>query len=486
MKSFLRLAACLGILTCLSGILSAAPTTTRLNVLGITADDLNGDSMGWTGSKLGATPNIDAFAGDGCHQFRNCHVSAPICQPSREAMMTGRVPHRNGGLGFNPIRLDVPTMTEVMSSNGFFTAAINKTVHMMPRSKFNWDLILDGSGKNPKAMRAHLEQAMKAAAAAGKPFFINANATAPHRPFAGSGRADGEEEGARGKKASANQAAAAPVKMFGESEVVVPSFLEDIPGVRKEVAQYFSSVRRLDQTFGELIAALKAAGHWDDTLIVFLGDHGMSFPYSKATLYRNGTWTPVLLRVPGAAKAVLNADMVSSVDIMPTLMDLVGVKAPDDLDGRSWRPLLRGETQPDRDHVFTHVNTVSSGKSFPGRCVRTEKRAYIWNAWPDGKTQYRVEAMSGLSWNAMAKAAETDPTLKPRVQHFLYRCAEEFYDEERDPDERHNLIDDPKYQTEIQRMKELLLAHMEQTGDPLLAQFRGGGKTPAETKSAHK
>jgi N-sulfoglucosamine sulfohydrolase len=441
-----------------------------LNLLLITADDLNGDSMSWMGSKVGATPNMDAFAAT-CHQFRNCHVSAPICQPSRSAFMTGRVPHRNGAPGFNPINLDVPTMTEVTSSNGFFTAAINKTGHMMPRQKFQWDLILEGSGKNPQALRAHLEQCLKAAAAAGKPFFINANSTDPHRPFAGARSGVGDAEAPRNKKVAKAQAAAAPVKMFAESEVVVPSFLEDIPDVRKEVAQYFSSVRRLDESFRELMVALKAAGHLDDTVIVFLGDHGMSFPYSKATLYRNGTWTPLLLRWPGMGKPVVNTDMVSSVYIMPTALELLGVKAPEGLDGRSWLPLLRGEKQPDRDHVFTHVNTVSGGKSFPGRCVRTLTRAYIWNAWPDGKTQYRVEAMSGLSWAAMANAAESDLKIKPRVQHFLCRMAEEFYDEEKDADERHNLIADPKHQAEIQRMKKLLLAHMEKTGDPLLEQF---------------
>src|ERR1051325_4108853 len=126
-----------------------AATSAKWNLLIITADDLNGDSMGWVGSKVGATPNIDAFAST-CDQFLQCHVSAPICQPSRSAFMTGRVPHRNGALGFNPISLDVPTLPEVLKSNGYFTAAINKLIHMAPREKFPWDVALDGSGKNPK------------------------------------------------------------------------------------------------------------------------------------------------------------------------------------------------------------------------------------------------------------------------------------------------------------------------------------------------
>ncbi len=203
----------------------------------------------------------------------------------------------------------------------------------------------------------------------------------------------------------------------------MPAFLEDVPDVRKEVAQYFSSVRRFDATFGELVAALDASGQADRTAVIFLSDHGMSFPLSKATVYRNGTWAPLLLRWPGMGKPVVDRDdMVSSVDVMPTALEVLGVPRPDGLDGRSLLPLIRGEAQEGRDHVVTHVNTVNSGRSFPGRCVRTKSRAYIWNAWPDGKTEFKVEAMSGLSYKAMAAAGESDPRIRDRVRQYILRA----------------------------------------------------------------
>jgi N-sulfoglucosamine sulfohydrolase len=252
----------------------------------------------------------------------------------------------------------------------------------------------------------------------------------------------------------------------------VPTFLEDIPDVRKEVAQYWTSVRRLDQSFGGIMAALKAAGQEQNTVIVFMSDHGMSFPYSKATLYRNGTWSPLVLRFPGSKPFVNKSDFISSVDIMPSVLELLGVPAPAGMDGRSFVSILKGGTQSGRDHVFTHVNTVSSGKAFPGRCVRTATHAYIWNEWPDGTIRYRVEAMGGLSWNAMAKAGETDARIKQRTDFFLLRTAEEFYDEKKDPDERVNLISDAKAKPEMARLKKLLLEQMERTNDPLLEKFR--------------
>lgn len=439
------------------------------NLVIITADDLNGDSMGWMGSKVGATPNIDAFAAT-CQQFRNCHAVVPICQPSRAALMTGRLPHRNGALGFGPVRSDVLTMTELMSGHGFLTAAINKIAHMMPREKFHWDVALEGSGKNPKALRGHFEQCMKAAAEKRRPFFINANSTDPHGPFPNK------------DAPSQSGLAAAPVETFSETEITAPSFLEDLPAVRAEIAQYFSAVRRLDQTFGELVAALKAGAHLDDTVIVFVSDHGMSMPYAKATLYRNATWAPVLLRWPGMERPIINTDMAANVDIMPTVLDLLGLKKPDGLDGNSWLPLLRGDKQPERDRVFTQIDAVHSGRKFPGRCVRTRTRSYIWNSWADGKTRFRIGAMSTrLSWKAMMEAAEHNPRLKSRVEHLIYRCAEEFYDLEKDPDERDNLINDPNYQSEITEMKELLLAHMEKTEDPLVRRFRRGQKAPRQS-----
>lgn len=409
-----------------------------MNLLIITADDLNADSAGWMGSRAGATPNIDKFAA-GAARFPNCHTVIPICQPSRSALMTGRYPHRNGASGFGPVRADVPTLTEILRANGFFTAAINKIKHMAPPEKFPWDLALDGSGKSPNEIRAHFEQCLAAAKKSGKPFFINANSTDPHGPF-------GDEI------------------PFDEAKIDIPPFLEDLPEVRREIAQYFSNVRRLDQSVGEIIAAFDAFGLTNDIIVIFLSDHGMPMPFSKAVLYRYATWTPVLLR---GAKIDNRDSLVSNIDIMPTILDLLGLTKPDGLDGESWLE------KSSRDHIFTQVDTVNSGREYHARCVRSKSHAYIWNAWADGKTEFRIGAMSNrVSWQAIVQAAERDPKIKARVEHFVHRCPEEFYDEARDPNERLNLIDDPAYKIDIDHFKELLVDHMAKTGDPLLEKFR--------------
>jgi len=438
------------------------------NLLFVTADDMNADSSGWMGGKLPTTPNLDAFAAT-AHQFRQNHVTVPICQPGRSAFMTGRVPHRNGALGFQPITPGTPTLTSALKAAGWFTAVIEKHVHMKPDAEFNWDLKLGGSGKNPKLFGEQVAECIKAAAAAGKPFFLNANITDPHRPFANSEQ--GTAQKANPKKA-AKRDADGQVKAFKPEEVSVPTFLEDIPEVRREVAQYYTSVRRFDASFGELMKALRAAGREADTVIVFLSDHGMSFPFSKATVYRNGTWSPVLLRWPGMGAPQRREELTSSVDIVPTLLEVLKQPALAGVDGRSWLPLLRGETQPGRDIVITHVNTVSSGKAFPQRCVRTKDFTYQFHAWPNGTPHFRVEAMNGITFAALAKAAESDPKIKARVNQLLVGEREQFFDLRADPDERVNLVADSKHAAEIARLKQLLLAHMEKTGDPQLENFR--------------
>jgi N-sulfoglucosamine sulfohydrolase len=440
----------------------------KWNVIIITADDMNADSPGYMGNKLGATPNLDAFAAT-AHRFVNNHVVAPICQPSRSAFMTGLYPHRSGALGFNPVKAGTPTLVALLRQAGYFTAAINKYPHMMPAAEFPWDLKLNGSGKNPKQFAQHVAQCIKAAADSKKPLFLNANITDPHRPFAYS-----EQGKAKNPKKAAQGEAEGAVKAYKPSEITVPSFLEDIPDVRREVAEYYTSVKRFDMSFGETMAVLREAGLLENTFIIFLSDHGMSFPFSKATVYRNGTWSPVLMRWPGMGEPQKREEFVSSVDIVPTVLEVLQQPPLKNGDGRSWLPLLRGERQPDRDFVITHVNTVSSGKSFPQRCVRTKDFSYQFHAWPNGKPHFKVEAMAGLTYKALAKAAESDAKIQGRVQQLLTGTREQFFDLRTDPDERINLIGDPKYKNEIDRLRQLLLAHMEKTSDPQLQNFRKG------------
>lgn len=443
------------VVLCAAAVSVFAESTKPLNLLIVTADDMNADSVGWMGNTLGATPHLDAFAKT-AYRFVNCHVTVPICQPGRSALMTGLVPHNNGALGFNPIRRDVPTLVETLRDQGYYTATIAKAKHMTPPEKFPWHAIGEQElGKRPTQFANKFREMMQAAAQNNKPFFINANICDPHRPFIrGGGNKPGDEplEGAR---------------VYLPHEVTVPSFLEDLPPVRAEVAQYYSNVSRFDVAFGLVMKELAAAGRAADTVVVFLSDHGMSFPFAKATVYYNGTCSPTLIRVPGMQRPQTKTEFVSSIDIMPTVLELLNVQPKARMDGRSWVPLLKGEQQLDRDFVITHVNTISGGKSFAQRCIRTKDRALMFHDWVGGPDKFRVEAMSGLSFAAMN--ASTDPKIQSRVKQLVEGEPLMLFDTAADPGERKNLIDDHNYSGDVDKLSKQLLAHMRQTNDPQLA-----------------
>jgi len=445
--------------------LSLAVAAEKPNILLITADDMNADSPGWMGNPLQPTPNLDRFAAVS-HRFIHNHVSAPICQPSRAAIMTGRVPHRSGGLGFNPINEGVPTLVTTLKADGYFTAAINKLAHMKPESAFPWEASFDGSGKNPGRLAEQLTEALKTAKDSGRPFFINCNITDPHRPFVGAAPK------AAGKKKAEKENTGAVAKPFTPDEVQVPRFLENLPGIREEYAQYSNSVQRLDVSFGKVLAALGESGLAGNTIILFLSDHGISMPFSKATVYINGTRSPVLLKVPGNEGDVTHEELVSSTDILPTLLGLTGTAVPEGVDGRSWKPLLDGEKQKDRDRVFTHVNGVSSGRQYPQRAVNTRNRSLIFLPWAGKGEDFRVEAMQGLTYPALAEAAKTNPEIRTRVDQFLHGVPLALYDLEKDPDQRKNVIGDPAYAEDRKELEQSLLSHMEKTGDPQLEAYR--------------
>jgi N-sulfoglucosamine sulfohydrolase len=168
-------------------------------------------------------------------------------------------------------------------------------------------------------------------------------------------------------------------------------------------------------------------------------------------------------------KPQARTEFVSSVDVMPSVLELLEVKSPTGMDGRSWVPLLNGQTQPDRDFVVTHVNTVSSGKSFAQRCIRTKDRSLMFHAWVGGPDKFRVEAMSGLSFAAMN--ASTDEKIQARVKQLVEGEPLMLFDTAADPTERKNLIRDLKSAKDVAELSAKLLAHMKTTDDPQLKPF---------------
>jgi len=467
----------------LAGTTSPSPGGSRpFNILFLTADDMNGSMPGWMGNSLKPTPNMDAFAAT-AHRFTHNHDAAPICQPSREAMMTGLWPNRSGGLGFNPIHEGVPTLATELKNHGYFIAALNKLEHMQPHSCFPWDYATNDSGRNPPMIEAEVAEAIERAQ--GKPFFLNCNMRDPHRPWPGLHK-QGKPKGGGQDWAVAGSPINDVTTPITANEVTVPSFLEDLPPVRQELATYYNAVQRLDLSFGKAMAALQASGEMDRTIVLFVSDHGMPFPFSKATCYTNGSWCPAILRWPGMGHPQTFPEMTQCIDLMPTLLDLLGMEKPA-MDGHSWVPLFRGEKQDHRDYIINNVNGVADGDQFPMRAVQTKTSALIVTPWSSGKNRFHgIDSTDGLTFPAMQEAAKTDPRIKKRVDQYAIGYPMAFYDLVADPDQRDNLIDIPAHRAEIKRLQDILLDYMVRTNDPQLDNYKtilAGGTCDFDTRA---
>ena len=449
--------------------LAAEPGKPTLNILLMTADDMNCDSVGVYGCNVpGTTPNLDKLAA-GSLRFDHAHVTIAVCQPCRGVLMTGRYPHRSGIEGFQHINSDIPTFMGLMRKAGYATGILGKVGHSTPKTSFKWDMQYDmpqlGMGRNPQIYHKHTKAFIAKAKTDGQPFFLMANSHDPHRPFHGS-----DQEGAkfRGKDV------ARPSRVFEPSEIKIPGFLPDLPEVRREIAEYYSSVRRCDDTFGAVLKALDESGQADRTLVMFLSDHGMALPFAKTNCYLHSTHTPWMVRWPGKTKAgsVDDKHFISGIDFMPTAFEAAGITLPEGLDGKSFVPLLTGQAQSGRQHVFTQFHQTAGRKRFPMRCVQNKRFGYIFNAWADGKRVFKNESQSGRTFKAMREAAPGNPKIAARVKLFQYRVVEEFYDFEKDPDARHNVIGNPEYKKQIDALRGELAGWMRRTGDSALEAFK--------------
>jgi N-sulfoglucosamine sulfohydrolase len=417
-----------------SMLLSAKP-----HLVLITVDDMNWDSVGAFGCQVkGITPHIDRLAEQGIC-FDRGYVTVSICQPSRAVWMTGRYPQRSGALGFDPIRDDVPSLPEALQAGGYHTALLGKAKHVVPTRHKAFDLIRDeevlGFGRDAGLYAAGVKAALEGAKAAGKPLFLMANAHDPHRPFAGS-----DQERWRPRPDVR--------RTFRPDEVEVPKFLPDLPDVRREIAEYLTSVHRADEVVGAILAEIDRAGVAEDTLVMFMSDNGMPLPFAKTNCYEHSTRTPWVVRWPGKVKAGSRdgRHFVSGIDVAPTLLDAAGLPPLNGADGRSITPLLIGGVEEGRGRVFTMIERIWGGVEYPMRAVRDERFLYIWNGWADGVREFRNESQSGRTMKAMREAAPDRPEIASRVEFLLKRRTEELYDLENDPDALRNLIAEPNDQ----------------------------------------
>jgi N-sulfoglucosamine sulfohydrolase len=283
--------------------------------------------------------------------------------------------------------------------------------------------------------------------------------------------------------------------VYDPQALPVPAFLPDTPEARAELAQYYQSVTRTDKALGALVGALKEAGQYDNTLIVFTADHGMAFPGAKTTVYEAGLHVPFVVRMPGAAGGIANDAMISHADITPTLLDAAGgydsasrgpvkplpVPKPgvggnpgpkfDRYHGRSWLGLLGKEHGEGWDELVASHTFHEIQMYYPMRAVRDRRHKLIWNIAAPLPYPFATDLWAASTWQAQFRKGLDAPYGKRSVGSYIQRPPFELFDLTNDPAESNNLAADPAFKDRLESMKQRLKAVQKETGDPWIMKW---------------
>jgi N-sulfoglucosamine sulfohydrolase len=259
----------------------------------------------------------------------------------------------------------------------------------------------------------------------------------------------------------------------------------DVPELRAEVAAYYNCVSRADTGIGLLLQTLKERGLDENTVVVFLGDHGAPFIRAKTTCYEAGEQVPFIVRWPKGRSGQIRSELISSVDIVPTIAELVGFKPQAALPGRSLLPLLEGKSVEWRKSVCTEYTAHLKEHYYPRRSIRTVRYKLIRNLLHErvnplsgiGSVRAASEAgavKAGARWNVLNPAFyEPDRWFGGTVEairssYAAYRYAPEYelYDLENDPFERVNLAGNPEAAHVLEQLKTNLETWQGETKDP--------------------
>lgn len=396
------------------------------------------------GVRTVATPHCERLAHEGV-TFTNVFSTAPLCSPSRASITTGTWPQQNGMLGlaadaFGGFTLDVARVSHAASlfqHAGYESVLCGFQHESQDCTSLGFSRFLSGPGtrtngpldsrEHPAAIDRWLAERDRS-----RPFYLQIGSHETHLDW------DAHDT--------------TPDRSLG---LTVPPFLHDLPEVREAVAALQGATRRMDDVLGAIMQVLESRGVAGETLFVFTTDHGMDLPMAKGTLYDPGIEALQLIRWPNGriGQGSRIDTMLSHIDLLPTLLDACGIEAPPQCVGRSFLPLLRGDTYEPPDRIF-------AGKTFhddyePVRCVRSARWKYIRYFEAHFHHDLRTATIDRRHW-------VRDPARLKRRGH------EELFDLQADPGETHNLAFDPAFDGALVDQRAALLAWMRAHHDPLL------------------
>lgn len=408
-----------------------------MNIVFVICHDL-GQHLGCYGRSEVRSPRVDAFARSGV-RFENSFCTAPQCSPSRASLWTGRFAHANGVVGLahdgfgNDLNPDETHLVQILRRNGYDTHLFGIQHEANSGERCGYEHIHPGAPCEKLA--DDFGSFLSGFKGGDRPLFAQIGFFEPHRPFPHEG-----------------------VEPLPHDRMPPLPYLPDIPEVREDLSAIEASIAAMDTAFGRILDAVNSSSIADNTLVVFTADHGIGFPRAKMTLYDPGIEVPLIFAGPGMPRGDVRHEMISNVDIMPTLLELCGIERLSNLHGRSFRPLLNTGNYTENDYIFAEKTYHTYYD--PMRAVRSREWKLVANfefaPWQETAPDYDNNAKGYVE------------VCKAMNQPEMYHPPLELYHLESDPHEQHNLANNPEYRRKRDELIGVLYTWMHDTGDPLL------------------
>ncbi|WP_182864588.1 sulfatase family protein [Rhodopirellula sp. JC639] len=435
---------------------STSRAADRPNVILFIADDVSWNDYGCYGNGAARTPNIDELAAGGI-RFDRAYLTASSCSPSRSSIITGRYPHNNGKAAelHQPISVHLPWFPEILKQSGYYTALSGKH-HMKSTSP--------GKGESPRPEAFdHVDAGRVKGDSSGSANWLSVTRDRPKdQPFF---FWFASYDAHRGWDADKQWKESEYGPMHRAEDVVVPPFLSDDLQTRRDLASYYNEVTRFDYRIGVVVDELRRQGVLDETLIYVLADNGRPFPRAKTRLHDSGMKTALVAHWPtGIQWQGASDQLVSVIDLAPTVLSVAGCQVPETMQGVSMLPLFQNASASVREYAFSEHNWHDY-EAF-GRSVRHGDHLLIINrrpglAWQGPADSVRSDShqqLRSLRQSGSLNDAQADVFLSPRPEV-------ELYDVTSDPHQLNNLTTHPEHAETRQRLVAVLQRWMDETGD---------------------
>jgi N-sulfoglucosamine sulfohydrolase len=408
----------------------SAPNAFRPNIVYIHSHD-SGRYLEPYG-QFAPTPNLVHLAQQGT-LFRQAFSAAPTCSPSRAALLTGLCPHNNGMLGLAHRGFSLHDYQQVIVHTlkpAGYTSVLAGIQHIAKDpATIGYDRILPHKSMSAVYVAPAAVQFLDSRPTT--PFFLDVGFFETHREYP---EATAEDQ---------------------PDYCPLPRPIPDTPATRADFARFRASARTMDQGVGKVLEALERNGYGENTLVISTTDHGIAFPRMKCNLTDDGWGVSMILRGPKIPRGAVCDALISQLDVFPTICAYLDIARPAWLQGKSFLPVLAGQTSQINEEIFAEVNYHASYE--PKRAVRTARWKYI-RRFGDRKTPVLPNCDDSPTKDVWLQAGWGSQILDQ----------EDLYDLLFDPTEHANLINDPAHRAIAEEMRGRLHRWMVATNDPLL------------------